>query len=96
MTPPSNFSELITIFLSLIGLLIPVLFSLATLMFVWGIVKFLAKSADTKSHEEGKSLMIWGLISLFVMLSFMGIIRFAYRDVGFSRPFGIPVLPTGQ
>ncbi|MEK7194352.1 MAG: hypothetical protein AAB660_01520 [Patescibacteria group bacterium] len=94
--PPSNLSELVVIFLRLIMLALPVLFSLATLIFVWGIVKFIAKSGDTKSHEEGKSLMIWGLISLFVMLSFVGIIRFAYRDIGFSRPFGIPVLPTGQ
>ncbi|MBX4195396.1 hypothetical protein KW796_00320 [Candidatus Parcubacteria bacterium] len=89
---PRTFAELIEVFLRLIGLLLPLLIALAFLVFVWGIAKFIARSEDSKSHEEGKSLIKWGLVGLFVMLSFMGIIRLFYEDIGFSR-FGLPLLP---
>ncbi|KKT12587.1 MAG: hypothetical protein UV94_C0043G0004 [Parcubacteria group bacterium GW2011_GWC1_43_30] len=39
------------------------------------------------------ALMLWGLIALFILLSLMGILAFLYRDFGFGRPFGPPLLP---
>lgn len=91
---PTNFPELVIIFIRIILLLLPLLIALTLLVFFWGVTKFIGKSGDTKSHEDGKSLIKWGLVGLFVMLSLFGILRFFYGDIGFSRPFGIPVLPT--
>jgi len=93
MNPPGNFSELINIFLNLINLTLPVIVGLALLVFFKGLVAFIAKSGDEKSHAEGRNLMVWGLVGLFVMISVIGIIKFFYADIGFSRPFGLPTLP---
>jgi hypothetical protein len=91
---PQNFAELIGIFLDLIKLLIPVVASLALLAFFWGLVKFINNvSGDTKAITEGKNLMIWGLIALFVMVSVWGILRFVYGELGLSPTFGLPFLP---
>lgn len=92
--PPTNFSELVWIFLQLITAIFPLLSALAFLAFIWGLAKFLFRiGGDEKAVSEGKALIKWGLFALFILLSFMGIIRFFYADIGFSRQFGIPFLP---
>jgi len=90
MTPtPQNFSQLIGIFKDLIYTTLPVLEGLALLVFIWGLAKFIMKAGDEKSHEEGIALMKWGLLALFVMLSFTAIVAFFYGDLGFiSDKFG--------
>lgn len=93
---PQNLTELVLVLINLVRLLIPLVIALTLLSFIWGLTKFISKSGDAKSHEEGKSLIKWGLVGLFVMLSLFGILRFAYRDVGFRGSLGIPLLPTGQ
>jgi hypothetical protein len=93
---PQNFRELVKIFLDIINPLLVIIVALSLLVFFKGLVGFIAKSGDAKSHEDGKSLMIWGLIGLFVMISVWGILRMIYADFGFSRPFGIPLLPMNM
>ena len=94
MSTPSNLKELVDIFLDLIRTALPVIAGLALLVFIWGLVKFIFRvSGDEKAVEEGKNLMKWGLIALFVLISFMAILAFVYRDIGFSRTFGLPLLP---
>lgn len=81
--PPTNLSELINIFVNLIKTAIPVVAGLALLVFFWGLAKFVLRvGGDEKAVEEGKNLIIWGLIALFVMVSVWGIIGFVQRDLG--------------
>ena len=92
---PENLQDLIQLFIELATMLMPVILGLALIVFFWGLVKFIAKSGDTKSHTDGKNLMIWGVVGIFLMVSFLGIIFFFYDDLGFNdtRPFGLPTLP---
>ncbi len=92
---PDNLSDLVVIFLRIISLLVTLVFALSVLVFFRGLAKFILNAGDSKSHEEGKQLIIWGLISLFVMVSIWGILRFIYNDLGLSSSgFGLPLLPT--
>ncbi|MDZ4225935.1 MAG: hypothetical protein U1C66_00390 [Patescibacteria group bacterium] len=94
MSTPSNFKELVGIFVDLIRTALPVIAGLALLVFIWGLVKFVFRvGGDEKVVEEGKKLMIWGLIALFILVSFIAILAFVYGDIGFSQPFGLPFLP---
>ena len=52
------------------------LMTLAVVLFFWGVVKFIAQ--DKK--EEGKTMMIWGVIALFVMFTIWGIISFMQKS----------------
>jgi len=89
---PQNFGQLINLFLDLIYALVPLIVGLSLLVFLRGLALFVWSAGDTTKHEEGRKIMIWGTIGLFVMFSLWGILRFAYGDFGFSRSFGIPVL----
>ena len=74
------------------GSVVPLLFSLCFLVFLWGIAKFISNAGDAKTHQDGKMMMIWGLVGLFVMVSYLAILRAAHNDVGFNGPFGQPII----
>lgn len=58
---------------------------LALLVLFWGLVKFIYNAADTKEHETGKHLIIWGLVSFLVLISLWAIVRFLLVDtLGFT------------
>ncbi len=84
--------------LPLINAITFLLASLALLVFFWGLVKFIVNVGNQgeKAVKEGKDLMVWGLIALFLMVSVWGILRFFYADLGFeaTRPFGLPLFRT--
>ena len=91
---PENITEVVKLLLGYINPLLTILLALAILVFFKGIINFIAKPGDDKSRANGKKLMVWGLVALFVMTSFLGIIRLFYNDLGFNFfGFGIPQLP---
>ena len=54
--------------------LIPLVFALALLLFFWGMVKYIRSSGGDK--EEGKKIMVWGIVALFVMSCVWGLVYF--------------------
>lgn len=72
----------------LISSLLVIAAALALLAFIWGLAKFIFKANDTKAIDEGKNLMKWGLVALFVMVSVWGIVAFMQRELGL--PSNIP------
>ncbi len=69
---------------SVVTALIPLLSSLAVLMFMWGLVKFIANIGDESARAAGKHLMIWGMVALFVMVGFWSIIGYVQQSLGLS------------
>lgn len=58
---------------------------LALVVLFWGLVKFISNAADTKEHESGKHLIVWGLVSFLVLVSLWAIVRFVLVDTfGFT------------
>lgn len=90
---PQNLRELVNLFLRPLAQIFTLISILAVLVFFWGLAKFIFQAGDSKSHESGKELMKWGIITLFVMISLMGILSFLSGELGFG-PVGIPLLPT--
>jgi uncharacterized membrane protein HdeD (DUF308 family) len=64
---------------------IPIAYALAILFFFWGIAKFVYKAGDTKAKEEGKNIMIWGVIAIFVIASWQGLIGFIQKNLGIEK-----------
>lgn len=61
-------------------ILIPLVFTLALLFFFWGVTKYIW-SAGGKEKEEGKSIMVWGVIALFVMSSIWGLVKLLQTEL---------------
>ena len=62
-----------------------IVMGLALLAFFWGLAKFIfAVGGDEKAVGAGKTLMLWGVIALFIMVCVVGILAF------FEEAFGLP------
>lgn len=71
--------------------LIAVLFGIAMIVFIWGVVEFIAKAGSEEARTTGKQHIIWGLVGLAIMISVFGIIEilknFFLIDVGIGGGF---------
>ena len=81
-----NLGTVLGVFSDIINLAIPVVLALAVLYFFWGLAQYIL-SADEKK-EEGRNIMIYGVIALFVMVSVWGLIALLQDtfDVGGTDP----------
>lgn len=84
----------ITTISSIVTTLIPLLLSIAVLLFFWGLVKYIANASDEAAKESGKTLMIWGMIALFVMVAFWGIIGYVQQSFGITGTVTVSTPPT--
>ena len=50
------------------------LFALATILFLWGVVEFLINADNEEKRAEGKRHMLWGITGLVIMFSATGIV----------------------
>lgn len=69
-----NLLTLITEFGSLVSGAFGLMIGLGLLVFLWGLAKFILNKGSEGKVEEGKNLMLWGLIALFVMVSVRGLL----------------------
>lgn len=67
---------------------------IALLVFMWGLVKFIAAQGSETAKTDAKKIMVWGLIALFVLVSVWGIIRFFQIALLGSDTFNPPPAPA--
>jgi hypothetical protein len=74
----------------IIEAIIPILIGAAVLVFVWGVLKYLF-SKDAKSKSEGTTFILWGIISLFVMVALWGLVNILQSSfLGDTNPSNPP------
>lgn len=79
-----NFQQLITDFILVATQYITtLLIALTVLTFLYGLMKYMYKgqSSDT-ARSEGRKLMLWGIIGLFVMTSVWGLVTILASVIG--------------
>jgi NADH:ubiquinone oxidoreductase subunit 2 (subunit N) len=78
------------------NVLVPVLFAVAFIVFIWGVFQtfiFGANNEDVK--EKGKNLMLWGLIGFFVMVSVWGLVNILTGSIQFGNKDNVDAPKTG-
>jgi heme/copper-type cytochrome/quinol oxidase subunit 4 len=99
---PANFGEIggfiSTIMEFINNTLIPLVFALALLMFIWGMFQFfIMGGSDEGKQEQGKSLMLYAIAGFVLMVSVWGIVNMISNGLGFSGNDtirNIPNVPT--
>lgn len=95
----SNSLKTITDFINLgscilIKSVVPLLFALATVGFIWGIIQYFINPENEEKRSQGKSYAIWGLIGLFVMVSIWGLVGVFSSTVGINNKLIVPQIYT--
>jgi hypothetical protein len=93
MCGASNICQVASTILYIINyVLVPVLFALAFIVFLWGIVvKYIFSAGDAEKVKEGHKLILWGLIGFVVMISLWGLVNVIANTFGL---YGVSAPPT--
>lgn len=51
------------------------LISFAVIFFLYGVLKYITAGGDAEKMKEYKNMMIYGIVSLFIMVSFWGVVN---------------------
>ncbi len=62
--------------------IIPILALFVMIAFTWGIVKFIFHSGNEETHADGKNMMIWGAVGIFVLIGLWSILGFIRTSIG--------------
>jgi len=72
----SDIQELSVLIRDILGnYVIPVLFAIALVVFLWGVVQYITAGGDEEKRKSGKQTMIWGIVGLFVMVAVWGLVN---------------------
>ena len=93
-TGSGTIGGILVIVRQIIEAFIPIIFGLAFIVFLWGMYKYIS-AADEGGKEEGRNLIIYGIIGLFVMLAAWGLVNVLTNtfDLDTATPTDIPGVP---
>jgi len=74
---------------------IPIIMALAVVYFLIGVFKYIMAAGDDAAKSAGRSMMIYGVIALFVMTAVWGLVWILLNTFGVAgiQPPPLPVLP---
>jgi len=80
----NNLNDIFNFIKNILNIILPIIISLTVVYFVWGMFQvFLA--ADEERKEKAKNTVIYGVISLFVMVSIWGLVNILYNTFQLDR-----------
>lgn len=77
------------------GTLIPIVFALALLIFIYGMFKFfILGGSEEEERKKGQQLMLWAVIGFVLMVSIWGIVNLIAGGLGFSQDENVQNIPN--
>lgn len=75
-TPASglNFTTLSGKLSDIANTIIPFLVGVAFVVVMWGVFKYVRSAGDAEKLSEGRKVALWGVVAIFMMLSFWGFV----------------------
>ncbi len=68
----------------ILDLIVPFLMMLAFAAVLWGIVKYIMAAGDEEKRKDAKGIIIYGVLGMFVLVAFWGIILIVTYTFGIS------------
>lgn len=88
----SKINTILTNVQDTLNIVIKILITMALVVFIWGIVRFIAAAGNIQEVKKAKGIMTYGIIALAVLAMMTGIIAFLQGYFGISpgQPIKIP------
>lgn len=81
-----SFDELVfDINRTILNPLIQILFVIAFVIFLWGVVEFIRSANNPDARKKGRDHMIWGVIGFVIMIGVYGIINILINTFGLGK-----------
>lgn len=92
----STVGSVLATLIGYLNYIVPALITIAVVYFIWGVISFMT-SNDEEAKKKGRTKIINGLIGLFVIVAFWGIIGLVKRSFNIDNTTGdniVPCVPT--
>lgn len=77
--------------------IVPLVFALAFLSFIWGVAQaFIFNQENKEKREEGRKYIVSGLIGFFIMISVWGLTNVLVGTFGFNNATRPPLPSFGR
>lgn len=76
-------SNLLTSTSTFLGQIVVVLIAFAVVWFIWNVIKY-TMSSDEEGKEKAKMQMIWGIVSIAVIISIWGLVGILQSTFGLT------------
>ena len=91
-----NLPELNKRLLEFVNGAIKVLVALTVLVFIFGVIRYIAAGGDPQATKNARSLILWAVIGFALILGIWGVARFFLVGIFGSESTQIPDVPTIQ
>ncbi|MDE1925385.1 MAG: hypothetical protein KGH79_04405 [Patescibacteria group bacterium] len=66
-------------------IVVPVIFTLAFIVFIWGVVKyFFLHGGEETQREEGRKFILWGIIGMVILFAVWTIVGILLSTLGIA------------
>ncbi len=76
---PALLSKILT---EIVNPTIYLVFSLAIIYFIWGVVVFIQNADSSDKRTDGYKHIIWGVVGIFIMISAVGLLNLIKSILG--------------
>ena len=90
----NSFDRVIAVLTDSINIIIVFLFLVATVIFLFGVVKYIMAGGDEDKVSEAHNMIIWGIIFLAVMVAVWGFV-YVVLDFIFNTGSSVPIPDEG-
>lgn len=70
----TTFFDILVTVSDLLAIVIPILLVIATIIFIYGLITYILNVGNAEKQKEARSLMIWGIVLLFVIVAVWGLV----------------------
>lgn len=79
----TSFASVISPIISnVVNPVVELMFAVALIVFVWGVVEMLMKGGDADARTKGRNHMLGGVIGMLIMMSAWGIVNLIANTIG--------------
>lgn len=89
----ADITSIITAIQGIVELFIPLLMTIAIALFLYGVVKYITAGGDPEKEKSARGYLIYGIIGLFVLVAFWGIVTVLTSTLGITEGTS-PITPT--
>ena len=80
----TNLGGFATVFNNLFNVLVSLIITAGLIVFLWGVSKFIRSGDNEQERKSAREFMVWGIITLFVMISVWGLVTVVLDTFGIT------------
>ncbi len=81
----TNVEDLIQSVGNILNLVVPIVITVALIVFFWGLIKYISSSDSDDGRKIAVRRMVGGVVAFFVIVSLWGLVRFLQNSLGITN-----------